>query len=97
MKTQHHVPISELCLHYELDISYFEQLESYGLIETVIFKTKPCIHQEQISQLEKMIRLQRDLNLNFEGIDTVFNLLHKVKQLQSELFEVKSRLRLYEE
>jgi len=97
MNTQDHIPISDLCVYYKLDISYFQELEFYGLIETVTLETKPCIHQEQIGRLEKMIRLQRDLNLNFEGIDTVFNLLHKVERLQSELFEVKSRLRLYED
>ena len=97
MNTQDHIPISDLCIHYKLDLSYFKELEFYGLIETVTFETKPCIHQEQISKLEKMIRMQRDLNLNFEGIDTVFNLLNKVERLQSELYEARSRLKLYEE
>jgi len=97
MKQTEHIPISELCTHYKLDVTFFDNLKSYGLIETVSLEQRPCIHQEQIGHLEKMIRLRQDLNINFEGIDTVVNLLQKMEKLQSELLEVKSRLRLYEE
>ena len=43
-----------------------------------------------------MIRIHRELNVNIEGIDVVFNLLNKVDVLQSEINAVRNRLRLYE-
>ena len=43
-----------------------------------------------------MIRIHHELNINIEGIDVVFNLLHKVDDLQSEIDAVRNRLRLYE-
>ena len=43
-----------------------------------------------------MIRLQRELDLNLEGIDIVLNLLQKVEALQRQLNAVNNRLRLYE-
>ncbi len=43
-----------------------------------------------------MIRLHHELNVNIEGIDVVFNLLEKEKELREELIALKNRLKLYE-
>lgn len=96
MKDTHYIALPDLCSHYEIEMSFFNNLKEYGLIEIISIEKKHCIHQEHIANLEKMIRLHQDLNLNFEGIDTVFNLLNKIDRLQSELNQTKNRLRLYE-
>jgi hypothetical protein len=67
-----------------------------GLIQIQIIAEKQFIHQDQISDLEKIIRLHNELNMNLEGIDVVFNLLKKEKALRDELNALKNRLRLYE-
>jgi hypothetical protein len=43
-----------------------------------------------------MIRIHKELDINTEGIDVVFNLLQKIDTLQNELISTKNRLRLYE-
>ena len=43
-----------------------------------------------------MIRLHNELNVNIEGIDVVFNLLEKEKELREELNALKNKLKLYE-
>jgi len=55
-----------------------------------------CVHQDTLSDIEKMIRIHRELDLNIEGIDVVFNLLQKVASLKSELNLVRNKLQLYE-
>nr|CCG00199.1 conserved hypothetical protein [uncultured Flavobacteriia bacterium] len=67
-----------------------------GLIQIQIIAEKEFIHQDQISDLEKIIRLHNELNMNLEGIDVVFNLLKKERALRKELNALKNRLRLYE-
>jgi hypothetical protein len=67
-----------------------------GLVEIEIIDQTQFIRQDQISDLEKILRLQNELNLNLEGIDVVFNLLKKERELQNELIALKNRLRLYE-
>ncbi|TXD82846.1 MerR family transcriptional regulator [Subsaximicrobium wynnwilliamsii] len=96
MKDTHLIPIPELCTHYHLELSFFDELKNYGLIEITTVEQVYCIHKDRMPELEKMIRLHRELNLNFEGIDTVFNMLEKMERLQVELTTVKNRLRLYE-
>lgn len=85
-----------LCYNYNIEISFVTALNRMGLIQIEIIEEKQFIHQDQISDLEKIIRLHNELNVNLEGIDVVFNLLEKERALQDELNALKNRLRLYE-
>ena len=90
------IAIATLCSHYEIEFSFIDALHNTGLIQIEIIEQNPFIHQDQIGNLEKMIRLHNELNVNLEGIDVVFNLLEKVKDLQNEIKGLKNRLSLYE-
>ncbi|MEO6348611.1 MAG: chaperone modulator CbpM [Aquaticitalea sp.] len=96
MSNEHLIPIQTLCTQYKIERSFITSLNDHGLIDIVTVETSTCIHEDHIQNLEKMIRLHQDLHLNFEGIDTVFNLLDRIEALQSELQLVKSRLGIYE-
>jgi hypothetical protein len=85
-----------LCYNYNIEISFVTALNTMGLIQIEIIEEKQFIHQDQISDLEKIIRLHNELNVNLEGIDVVFNLLEKERALRDELNALKNRLRLYE-
>jgi P2-related tail formation protein len=90
------IPTQTLCSYYNIEISFVDDLHKMGLIQVKIIEQTPCIHQDQITHLEKIIRLYHELNVNLEGIDIVFNLLEKERELRHELTALKNRLRLYE-
>lgn len=96
MNEKHLVSTQTLCTHYKIDFSFVDTLNQMGLIEIEIIEQNQYIHQDQISAIEKIIRLHHELNVNLEGIDVVFNLLEKERELRNELNIVKNRLRLYE-
>lgn len=96
MDKQDLILIETICFHYKVEISFIKDLENIGLIKVETFDNNKFIHQDKISDLEKMIRLHHELNVNIEGIDIVFNLLQKELKLKEELNALKSRLRLYE-
>jgi len=96
MARQDLILIETICFHYKIEISFIIELENIGLIKTETIENNKFIHQDKISDLEKMIRLHNELNVNIEGIDIVFNLLQKELKLKEELDALKSRLRLYE-
>jgi len=96
MDTHNLILIEKLCSHYEIELSFFDELETMGLIEIKTIKKVQFIHQDSISDLEKMIRLHHELAINAEGIDVVFNLLKKVDKLEEELNSVRNRLQLFE-
>ena len=93
---EHLIPTQTLCSHYDIEISFVDALGKMGLIEIKIIEQTQFIPQEQISVLEKIIRLHYELNVNLEGIDVVLNLLEKERELRNELNVLKNRLRLYE-
>jgi hypothetical protein len=96
MEAKDFIPVIQLCSLYKVETSFFNQLNEEGLIEIITVEKVSCLHQDSIIDVEKMIRIHHELNINIEGIDVVFNLLHRVDDLQSELIAIKNRLRLYE-
>ena len=97
MSLKNFIPINQLCTHYKVEMSFFSSLNEFGLIEIKTFEQSYYIHQDKVNDIEKIIRMHQELDINFEGIDTIFNLLEKIKALQTELITTKNRLRLYED
>jgi hypothetical protein len=91
------IPIEQLCLNYEVEMSFFYELHDIDLIEIQTIEESDFIHEDKLLVLEKVMRMQKDLNINIEGVDAVMNLLDKINDLQNELDELKNRLRLYED
>lgn len=96
MNTENLIPLTQLCQHYQVELSFFSSLNEIGLIEIEILEQSQYLHSDRITDVEKMIRLYHELNVNPEGIDVVFNLLQKLQELQDELISVTNRLRVYE-
>jgi hypothetical protein len=97
MSLENVIPLQQLCTYYKVEMSFFTKLNEFGLIEIITIEKCLFIEKEKTSDLEKIIRLHNELDINLEGIDTIFNLLEKVRNLQSELLSTKNRLRLYED
>lgn len=96
MIPKYFISTQTLCSHYNIEISFVDALNKMGLIQIEIIEQNQFIHQNQIGNLEKIIRLHYELNVNLEGIDVVFNLLEKERELRNELIALENRLRLYE-
>ena len=43
-----------------------------------------------------MMRLHYELDINFEGMDAIFNLLKKVESLNESIVELHNRLKRFE-
>ena len=91
------VSIESLCNHSAIEPTYFNHLTEYGLIEMITNDDIQYIHLEQVSEVEKIIRIYHELHVNMEGVDIVFDLLRKIVELQDELSRTHNRLCLYED
>ena len=96
MNTENLIPMPALCIHYKVELSFFNNLSEMGLLEIKTIEDMQYIHLDALYEMEKMIRIHQELDINTEGIDVVFNLLQKIDALQNELISAKNRLRLYE-
>ena len=96
MATQELVLIKKLCLHYQIEPSFFDDLNDFGLVPIQIVAQNKYLHQDRIGDLEKILRLHQDLNINIEGIDVILNLLEKEKAYKEEIRQLKSKLKLFD-
>jgi hypothetical protein len=96
MKDENFIPLPQLCNQYKIEMSFFSDLDEFGLIELQTIEETYYIHKDRIVDIEKIIRLQRELNLNLEGIDTVFNLLSRIEELTMEVNNLRNRLQRFE-
>ena len=97
METRDLIPVQLLCKRYNIPESFIDGLQEFQLIEIIVEKNDYYIHSTQIKEVEKMIRLHYDLDINFEGLDAIYNLLNQVESLQKKIKTLHNRLRLYED
>jgi hypothetical protein len=96
MNTENMILLQTVCSHYQVELSFFTHLSEIGLIEIEIIEQSPYIRENQIKDIERMIRMHHELEVNPEGIDVVFNLLQKIDRLEKDLITTRNRLKLYE-
>src|SRR5277367_1849842 len=96
METENLISIELICVNHNIEYSFINSLNEYGLIEITTVENTQYIFKENIKDLEKMIRLHYELDINMEGIDAISHLLQRVDNLHEELTSLKNRLRLYE-
>ena len=95
MNTKDLIPIEQFCKVYEIEFSFINSLNEFGLIELIYVDKDEFIKLEKIKELEKIIRLHNDLGVNFEGIDIITNLMHKIDSLQKRLNTIENQLDVY--
>jgi hypothetical protein len=94
METEKMISVAEFCEHYNVELSFITQLGEYELLEIHTIEEQPFIHEEQLQQVEKLIRLHYDLNVNLEGLDVIRHLLERIENMQRELTSLRNRIPL---
>lgn len=95
MKEIKTISVTQFCTHYDVPVSFIENLNNYELIQIKTIDNLAHIDLDQIRAIEKLIRLHYHLNINFEGLDVVINLLNQIDNLQSEINSLNNKLDFY--
>jgi hypothetical protein len=90
------IPANDFCTFHNIEISFLNSLQEAGLIEITTIDETEYIFENQLNDLEKIVRLHYDLDINLEGIETVIHLLQRINDMQDEITLLKNRLSLYE-
>ena len=97
MDPKEYITITEFCSCHSIDQSFISSLYDFGLVEIITIEDRQFLRQEEVGQVEKMVRLHYDLEINLEGIDAISHLLRRVSRLQDEVRILQNRLRRYED
>jgi hypothetical protein len=96
MEKEAYIPVQQLCEHYHVEISFIDELREEGLIEIVEVERSTCLSHKQLALFEKILRINRELQVNVQGVDIVLNLLRKMEKLEKEVISLRNRMRIYE-
>lgn len=91
----YYVTIKDFCAGHRVEESFVMELSDYELIEVISFEQQHFIHFEELPKLERMLRLQQDLNINLEGIGAIVHLLDKIESLENEVGTLRKRLQSF--
>jgi chaperone modulatory protein CbpM len=95
MENEHLIPADQFCGTYQIEFSFIDSLQQFGLIETRTIEQTTLIPQSQLQKLEQLVRLHYELNINLEGIDAITHLLERINKMQHQITDLKNELRLY--
>ena len=96
MQTGEMIPVDEFCVYHNIETSFIYSLKESGLIEIEIIEEKIMIPYEQLSNLERIVRLYYEFGINLEGLETISYLLQRMNEMQQEIVRLNNRLRAYE-
>lgn len=96
MQTEEMIIVTEFCIHHNIDLSFINALQESGLIEITQTEEKLYLHESQLPDLEKMVRLYYEMDINLEGIETITYLLSRMNEMQQQIMLLNNRLNVYE-
>lgn len=96
MQTEEMIPVNDFCIHHNIETSFIYSLQESGLIEISTIEEKTFLPVNQLSQLEKLVRLYYEMDINLEGIETISYLLERMNEMQQQIIQLSNRLSLYE-
>jgi hypothetical protein len=96
METRDLILIEQFCTHHDIEFSFINSLHDFGLIEVIELNDAKYLVNEQLKDVEKMMRFHYELDINMEGIDAISNLLKQIERLQRELITTQNKLRLFD-
>ena len=96
MENENLISLKEFCRYHRVDAGFIRLLEENGLIETTMVQQTVYVHSENLVQLEKFVRLNRELNIPADNLDIVSHLLSRMENLQHEIKLLQNRINFYE-
>ncbi len=96
METEQMISVSEFCMYHNIELSFIYSLNESGLIDITHVEEKIVVPISQLKHLEKLMRLNAELDINIEGIETITYLLQRISDMQQHILQLNNKLAFYE-
>ena len=73
---------------YNIEITFFDDLASSGLIQTEVINNTTYLHYDQLSAFERFTNWHYDLEVNMAGLEIIHRLLQQIEELRGVKFEL---------
>lgn len=95
MATKKMIAVKEFCSWHDISIDFMRELQRNDIIELVMVKRTGYIEEKSLHLAEKAVRLYTDLQINIEGIHTIFHLLSSLEKKEAEIASLRNQLAFY--
>lgn len=82
MSSTKYIQLKKVIQFHGISRQEVEEWAEYEFFEIHKKSDEEWIHEEELEQVEQVIRLYRDLGVNSPGIDIILRLIHRLKQLE---------------
>ncbi len=96
METEQMISVNEFCIYHNIELSFIYSLNESGLIDITHVEEKIVVPISQLKHLEKLMRLNAELDINVEGIETIAYLLQRISDMQQHILQLNNKLAFYE-
>lgn len=96
MATENLIAANDFCVYHHVEYTFIDSLEEAGLVELTVINEQKFISHEQLQHIERMTRLHHDLEINIAGIASIMDMLQRMEQMQTELRQLRNKLRFFE-
>ncbi len=91
-----YIAIEEFCSHHGVEVMLVREFADFGLIQLHQAEDGEFVPDEEISRLERMLRLSQELDVNLAGIEIIMHMREELKQLRREAATLRYRLQQLE-
>ncbi len=95
MDSETHISIKTFCTIHKVDESFVQVLHEYEILAIEEQNKEPVLRVEALPVLEKMVRLNKELDINPEGLQAINQLLQQVQMLKQEVNTLQRKLKIY--
>lgn len=95
MAREKYILVSHFCNHTQIELSFVENLQEYGLLTFEKRENNLFIDEKDITEVEKMFRLHHDLGINFEGLDAIKQMLKRIQKMEKQMVSLEQQLNIY--
>lgn len=92
MDSDKYISIKTVCKIHGVTESFVYELGEFEVLKLYTKDKEAQLPVEELVVLERMVRLNKELDINPEGLHAVHHLLKKLDKLQEELFVLKRKL-----
>ncbi|MGF6848084.1 hypothetical protein QFZ51_003319 [Chitinophaga sp. W3I9] len=92
MKSSKKISVEQCCIYYEVETSFVQQLDEYGLIELIRSGKESYLAFEQLPRFEKFRRLHYELDINIAGLDAIHHLINRIEHLQQKIKNIENAI-----
>lgn len=89
------IPAHDFCVYHHVEITFLRTLDRRGLIDVVTVEQTDYVRPDQLTRLERLVRLHQELAIHPDDLDIISNLLEQVEDLQQQVVSLRNQLRFY--